>query len=487
MAVTIKPQITKILLDLQIDPIDLYDVDNAEQTYMSAVREGINTLEAATKGKGDRRSRILREEFQGLLARKKGRKVEKVAKIFGKKKIISTSKLKPQALLPGTASSSGSQKGGMGGILDGILDVLKKGNKLDKKESEIDRKERQRQKRIKREETLESLKSGIGASVKTGKKIVSSLVSPFKNIWEKIANFLKVIVIGTLFNKALNWFGEEENVDKIKRIGRFLNFWWPSLLAGFALFFTPIGGLVSGAVGILTTALPLLVGLIAKYPILAAALAAGGLTAYFASKKNKTNQKVDASLETQGSEATVSALKEEQQQKNEKGNWFTNFIRGTVMGENAEYEKQIKRAEGLNEGGTVVGSENDTLKFNQGGTVVGSEKDTLKFNQGGTVAGSGNEDSVPAMLTPGEVVIPASTGNISKTPIMVPKVKGGSGGNITPPSTIKISNSVVLPAIRKEKPKQQVREGSTIPTFQISSNANSRQYTLVSMGIEGMV
>ena len=85
MAVTIKPQITKILLDLQIDPIDLYDVDNAEQTYMSAVREGINTLEAATKGKGDRRSRILREEFQGLLARKKGRKVEKVAKIFGKK------------------------------------------------------------------------------------------------------------------------------------------------------------------------------------------------------------------------------------------------------------------------------------------------------------------------------------------------------------------------------------------------------------------
>ena len=62
MAVTIKPQITKILLDLQIDPIDLYDVDNAEQTYKSAVREGINTIESATKGKGDGRSVILREE-----------------------------------------------------------------------------------------------------------------------------------------------------------------------------------------------------------------------------------------------------------------------------------------------------------------------------------------------------------------------------------------------------------------------------------------
>ena len=171
MAVTIKPQITKILLDLKIDPIDLYDVDNAEQTYMSAVREGINTLESATKGKGDRRSRILREEFQGLLARKKGRKVEKVAKIFGKKKIISTSKLKPQALLPGTASSSssGSQRGGMEGVLGGILDVLKKGNKLDKKESESDRKERQKEKREKREKLIESVKGGVGTAANVGK------------------------------------------------------------------------------------------------------------------------------------------------------------------------------------------------------------------------------------------------------------------------------------------------------------------------------
>ena len=452
MAVTIKPQITKILLDLQIDPIDLYDVDNAEQTYMSAVREGINTLEAATKGKGDRRSRILREEFQGLLARKKGRKVEKVAKIFGKKKIISTSKLKPQALLPGTASSSGSQRGGMGGVLGGILDVLKKGNKLDKKESETARKERQRQKRIKREESIESLKSGIGTSAKAGKKIVSSLVAPFRDVWEKIANFLKFTVIGVLFNKALNWFGEEENKEKIKRIGRFLNFWWPSLLAGFALFFTPIGGLIAGAAGILTTALPLLVGLIAKYPILAAALAAGGLAAYFGSKSkgegsvdnNSANQFDINQTESGGNTGKFNPIEETSKNKTEA----------------------MKNLENASDGGTFRAP---------------------MFNQGGTVAGSGNEDSVPAMLRPREVVIPASEGGISKTPIIAPKVRGVRGGNITPSSTIKMSNSVVLPPIRKEKPKKEVREGSTIPTFQISSNANSRQYTLMGMGLEGMV
>jgi len=452
MAVTIKPQITKILLDLQIDPIDLYDVDNAEQTYMSAVREGINTLEAATKGKGDRRSRILREEFQGLLARKKGRKVEKVAKIFGKKKIISTSKLKPQALLPGTASSSGSQRGGMGGVLGGILDVLKKGNKLDKKESETARKERQRQKRIKREESIESLKSGIGTSAKAGKKIVSSLVAPFKDVWEKIADFLKFTVIGVLFNKALNWFGEEENKEKIKRIGRFLNFWWPSLLAGFALFFTPIGGLIAGAAGILTTALPLLVGLIAKYPILAAALAAGGLAAYFGSKSkgegsvdnNPANQFDINQTESGGNTGKFNPIEETSKNKTEA----------------------MKNLENASDGGTFRAP---------------------MFNQGGTVAGSGNEDSVLGMLTPGEVVIPKGEGGISKTPIIAPKVRGVRGGNITPSSTLKMSNTVVLPPIRKEKPRQQVREGSTIPTFQISSNANSRQYTLMGMGLEEMV
>ena len=91
------------------------------------------------------------------------------------------------------------------------------------------------------------------------------------------------------------------------------------------------------------------------------------------------------------------------------------------------------------------------------------------------------------MLTPGEVVIPKGEGSVSKTPYIAPKVRGVRGGNITPSSTIKISNSVVLPPIRKEKPRQQVREGSTIPTFQISSNANSRQYTLMGMGLEEMV
>ena len=51
MAVTARPEISKILLDLGIEPVDVYAVDNAEQTYLSALREGINTIEVASKDK----------------------------------------------------------------------------------------------------------------------------------------------------------------------------------------------------------------------------------------------------------------------------------------------------------------------------------------------------------------------------------------------------------------------------------------------------
>ena len=151
MAITvINPQITKILLDLRIDPIDPYDMDNAENFYMKAVMEGINTIEAAKKGEGDRRSRILREEFQGLLARKKGKKVVNVAKLLVKKSVVPTNKIRPQALLPPAQQGEGESQDRIGNVLNSILEVLRQDIKLDKKESADARKERERQKRIKR-------------------------------------------------------------------------------------------------------------------------------------------------------------------------------------------------------------------------------------------------------------------------------------------------------------------------------------------------
>ena len=351
--------------------------------------------------------------------------------------------------------------------LDAILNVLKRDSKLEKKEAEADRKERQRQKREKREKLIESLKSGVGSAASAGKKVVSTLVAPFRDVWEKIADFLKFTVIGVLFNKALNWFGEDKNIDKIKRIGRFLNFWWPSLLAGFALFFTPIGSFVAGAVGILTTALPTLAAVLSSPLFLK--LAGLGLLGLG----------VGAIGKMLGKDKVSENLAEEKQTK------MNALVEEGMDAGSAEVLADSTRLPDAGGGGSVNNLRNPTDMLQLRNDPLGGGFN--KFNEGGVVPGSGNRDNVPAMLTPGELVIPKGEGGISKTPIIAPKVKGGSGGNITPSSTLKMSNTVVLPPIRKEKPRQQVREGSTIPTFQISSNANSRQHTLMLMGLEEMV
>ena len=334
--------------------------------------------------------------------------------------------------------------------LDAILSVLKKDNQLEKKEAEADRKERERQKREKREKLIESLKSGVGAAASAGKKVVGTLVSPFKEVWEKIANFLKFTVIGVLFNSALNWFGEKENQEKMQNIGRFFKFWWPSLLAGYALFFTPIGSLVSGVALILTAGLPALAGLIAGNPILAAALAAGGFAVlskmgFLPGKKSEDPQ--------------GDLLNQVDVNQTSNTNKF-NPIKETNKNKEAARDN-LERAGG-----------SSTFR-------------APMFNKGGVVPGSGNKDSVPSMLTPNEVVLP--TDYSTPVPTMTPVSRGGRAAVSTPSRVKSQSNTVVLPPIRKEKPKQEVREGSTIPTFQISSNANSRQYTLMGMGLEEMV
>jgi len=351
--------------------------------------------------------------------------------------------------------------------LDAILGVLKKDNKLEKKEADADRKERQRQKREKREKLIESLKSGVGSAASAGKKVVSTLVAPFRDVWEKIADFLKFTVIGVLFNKALNWFGEDENIDKIKRIGRFLNFWWPSLLAGFALFFTPIGSFVAGAVGILTTALPTLAAVLSSPLFLK--LAGLGLLGLG----------VGAIGKMLGKDKVSENLAEEEVTKTNKL-----IEEGMDPGDAVVLSQSTRLPDAGGPGSTNnLKTPTDMLQLRNDPLGGGFNR----YNEGGVVPGSGNRDNVPAMLTPGELVIPKGEGGISKTPIIAPKVRGVRGGNITPSSTLKMSNTVVLPPIRKEKPKKEVREGSTIPTFQISSNANSRQYTLMGMGLEGMV
>jgi len=549
MAVAAKPEISKILLDLGIEPVDVYAVDNAEKTYMSAVREGINTIESATKGKGDPRSEILREEFTRLRENKKKR--VRASKLFTKTSIVPVNKIKPQSLLPPSEepSSSGSQKkDGTRNILEDILRILKLGFKADKKESEFDKKQRQKQKREKKEKAIESVKGGLKSAAKVGAAAASKLLSPFQQIWKTISNFLKTVIIGALFNGALNWFSKKENQEKMGRVVRFLKFWWPSILAGYLAFFTPIGALVSGVVSLLTWALPALAGLIAKNKVLlggAALFTAGGILpeVFPGLVEDQGDREVDELLEDQSKEETINQLKEEQENRNplQKGFEF-------LTGKGKQREDQIYKletGEDRNYGGFGFsgGNQQQTGIDNNTGTTTESRgEETQKFNQGGVVTGSGNKDTVPAMLTPGEFVMTqgavkqygtnifegmnaaASSGSVvqnfnqggvvenptekqklvlkmknqmagsqeSKTIKTVKKVslkmEKAMGKNMVPvavPIKVRsISKTTVLPAIEKQKTSQPTRPGTTVPVFNINSASAARSVTLISLGVE---
>ena len=471
MAVAAKPEIARILLDLGIDPVDVYAVDNAEQTYIAALVEGINTLEVANKGESTR-SRILREELKGV--REKKRKKVSASKLFAQKKILPASKIRSQALLP-AATESPQEGKSVGNILNSILNVLRLGNKQDKKESSEDRKERQRQRREKREKAIESLKGGIKTAASAGKKAVGFLISPFKKVWDALTNFLKFTLLGILINDGLRWFSDPENQRKITNLGRFFKDWWPSLLAGFLLFFTPIGTLVSTTATLLGWALPALAAL-AKNPLIAGAalFSAGALLPKLFPDlvKDEADAAVEESTEKMGKENTRKKLKNEK-----SGNFFDR-----LMGERKEREEQISNVEADDGSETRYGffgplkRRADPNAFNEGGMVPD------QMNEGGMVAGRGDMDTVPSMLTPGELVIP---NNFMEPMIMKPVNKIARSPVDVSRGPIKTGNkTIVLPTIHQPKPTQNVRAGTTIPVFNVASKSSYRTLELISLGIE---
>ena len=518
MAITvINPSVTKILLDLGIDPIDPFDPDNAEDTYFAAVREGINVIETATKGRGDRRSEVLRKEFQGLLSRKRSKRVVSVSKLLAKKTIVPTNKIRPQALLP--AGGVGQQVGRdpvdpqaqdrIGNVLNDILEVLRKDLKLDKKETAQERKERLRQRRIQAEARIEALKGGTGAAARAGLKVVDTLVAPFRGLWEKITTFLTFTLIGTLFNAALNWFGKKENREKITNLGRFFKDWWPTLLAGFLLFFTPLGGLVSTVTGIVTLALPKIAAVLSSPLFLKLAGLGGTLVGINEIGKVLGKDKEAENLAKAQNQSTQKMIDE-----------------GVNAGNAATTSESVVAGDSNRMTDTNLRLNNDLLQL---------RNDPLKFNKGGFVSprvfGESDKDTVPAMLTPGEFVITkgavskfgtgmleamnAAASNSSKTNQGGPMYEGGglvsnlSAMNASikentqtkfmpiqakgmsplnaPIRVRSVSKTIVLPEIKQEGSSPNVREGTTVPVFDIMSDSPSRAAVIVSLNIEDMM
>jgi len=237
---------------------ETFDIDY--RTYIQLLRERLIRVTAGGEKLSNEDFTLLKDELKRVKLKEKEKTVRiKPEKLLNKKSVVPTAKISTRKLLP---PSNGAlikkadikeetrEQKKQGGILvksdekvGSILETLISLNKLQNKNAQTDRKERENKKREEKESRLEKGRKLISGAVQ-------KMLAPFQNILERILNFVYFTLLGRAFTMLMNWIADPKNKKKIEVLGRFLKDWWPALLAAFALFMTPFGGFVRGIVSI---------------------------------------------------------------------------------------------------------------------------------------------------------------------------------------------------------------------------------------------
>ena len=361
------PNTFAILEGLGYDPVDI----ESEADYLRALKESIISL--SNSNSRDSRISILQDAVKGLrqarsgkeaaksggksraAKRRKGESFDKVkAKIDAKEKkkkainFVKGAGPEPVDAAPADGGGMSSALMKISNDVNIIKGIVASQNKLDKDKVDDTREAREKNKRSMAENLMEG---GKGAFKKVAGAF-GKVLEPAKGIFESIFNFLKLFVLGAGLMKILDWFGNSDNKGKIESIFRFLKDWWPVLVAGLMALFPGVA-LIPGIIALTVGFLPKLIDTVKS--ILG------------------FNKQVDKEIKEQ----------EKDYEKNERGS--------TSFDTKEEKEGEVKPEATL----TTTGEE----------TAGENLQQPQSFNQGGEVPGQGSEDTVPAMLTPGEFVL----------------------------------------------------------------------------------
>ena len=261
--------------------------------------------------------------------------------------------LKAQQITIGEQLQSLSSAGAMSldesiqSITDSVTSIsqtLLKQQELDKGKQEDDRIAGEKNKRNLRENLLETGK-GIG---KGAKDTAMKAIAPVQGFLKQIGDWFMKLFAAKAVIELIGWFSDPANEKKVSSIFRFIKDWWPALLTGILLF----AGSMLGPAGLIIGVGALVIGFLPKLINTVKTLFGFG----------------------KSTERDAKKLEEETKKKDEVG---TEVDSVTPRGDRTDLENQ---------------------KFN----TMMKEKN---FSQGGVVPGQGNEDTVPAMLTPGEFVM----------------------------------------------------------------------------------
>ena len=274
------------------------------------------------------------------------------------------------ALAKGTESLIGPLKTIDSGV-NGIIETLKKSNKADVKAKNDARKRAEKEARAQKEGKLEGIKGKLGKAAET-------VLKPVQNIFQKIWDFLKIVLLGRVVMKLFEWFTNPANGEKVASLFRFLKDWWPVLVAGIMAVVGPGMIFTAGLIALLVWGIP---------KIIEAVKWVGSLFGIGVNKELKNVEKESAKM---GDDITDTMDKDITKDAEE------------ITDKQAEVGDTETPATDVNP--SEVGETQQQAQDVQSGADQTGELPT-KFAGGGQVPGSGSGDTVPAMLTPGEFVM----------------------------------------------------------------------------------
>jgi hypothetical protein len=157
-------------------------------------------------------------------------------KLMGSTKTVQSAVIQPQQqLIAAPADTAALQD--ISKSLAKITQLLTQQNSQVTAEANQERKNQENAKRKKVELGLENSFAAV-------KNVAQAVVSPVKNILDQIIQFFVTLFLGKAILNLIDWFSKKENQSKIRSIARFLQTFWPALVAAYILFGTGFGRVV---------------------------------------------------------------------------------------------------------------------------------------------------------------------------------------------------------------------------------------------------
>ena len=402
----------KILSDLGVEMVDI----ETDKDYLSALMEASAILQAS--GQTDQRFKILTDEVRVVRARRKkeedptyqtkeerpevkdpllrvkkttitgkafkkgssvGRAENVAADTTGASALTIRDPSAPDVSPPSTDESSGESPSSVvsdslknsinaiAGSVDGIKQVLLKGQEEDKDAAADARRAAEESEQKKREKGLES--KVFDGLKKTGEKILK----PITSLWDRLLTFITTVFLGRIMVKFIDWLGNPGNVEKLMSFFRFLKDWWPVIVAGLLAFASPL----LGPVGVIAGIIALTVWGVSKI---------WGVIDFVKNLPGKIwnfltgGPKEGDPLKNQGPLGGMPNLK---------------------GGDNEDTQGKPSTEVGGETPVELAGGEQSQQEI----AAIQEPQSVMEFNKGGQVPGAGEKDTVPAMLTPGEFVM----------------------------------------------------------------------------------